>query len=297
MPSRSGRSPVPACSSGRKPPGAPRWPGPARRTMGDSPAARRRRRPWFRTPARRAGRAEADAGERVDDEAPALGTLQVVMPSGLGSLPYITCRKAGRSVGRPASPAPRLASSSVQRHRPGRHQAGVHAQPAAFEAWPGGAGAASRARPRARATPGSRPACRCGAGRRTPWATASRCRSWLPSRQVAASPIAAQRCSTASDCGPRLTRSPSSTMRSREGEKPISASSLSKAPSAALQVAHQMDHRAILLRSRPLHRHRQPRPPGGAHGPHAPRPSDPAQRPLRHVGDGAHGQPQGPAAR
>ena len=71
---------------------------------------------------------------------------------------------------------------------------------------------------------------RCG--RRTPCDTTSRCRSWLPSRQAAASPSAAMRRSTASDSGPRLTRSPSSTRRSRLGEKAISSSSR---PSAVSQ--------------------------------------------------------------
>jgi hypothetical protein len=83
-------------------------------------------------------------------------------------------------------------------------------------------------------------------------------------------------------------------MWSRDGEKPISASSRSKRVAAALQVAHEMDHRRFCYAA-PLS-HGTPAPSWRAHGCHATCLPDPAQRPVRHVGDGAHGQPQGAAA-
>ena len=57
---------------------------------------------------------------------------------------------------------------------------------------------------------------------RTPAATASRCRSWLPSRQLRRRRRGrAAGAASRSDCGPRLTRSPSTWRRSRDGEKPM----------------------------------------------------------------------------
>ena len=68
-------------------------------------------------------------------------------------------------------------------------------------------------------------------GGRAPAATASRCRSWLPSRHCKAPSAAWQRRSTASESGPRLTRSPRSRAVSRLAEKPMCASRRSSAPS------------------------------------------------------------------
>ena len=70
---------------------------------------------------------------------------------------------------------------------------------------------------------------RCGL--RTPCAVASRCRSWLPSKQRAALPSRIKRCSTPSESGPRLTRSPSRYRVSRLGEKSIRSSNRRSASS------------------------------------------------------------------
>ena len=63
---------------------------------------------------------------------------------------------------------------------------------------------------------------RRGAGR--PCASASKCRSWLPSTLRAAGPKVIRRRSTASESGPRLTRSPSRNTVSRLGEKSMASS-------------------------------------------------------------------------
>ena len=61
-------------------------------------------------------------------------------------------------------------------------------------------------------------------GRVTPAATASKCRSWLPSTHWAEWPSAIRRRSTWSDAGPRFTKSPSTYKVSRLGEKSTTSS-------------------------------------------------------------------------
>mmetsp|Transcript_4959 Transcript_4959/g.18007 ORF Transcript_4959/g.18007 Transcript_4959/m.18007 type:complete len:260 (+) Transcript_4959:557-1336(+) len=144
-----------------------------------------------------------------------------------GSLPYIACRKPGRSGPRStASTSPARARVSCS-DQVGTTPACTISQPASYRArcccrsQSTRAGRSGAARMSSSVSP--------ALTRRTPWATASRCRSWLPSRQVAALPRAWSRRSVASDRGPRLTRSPSSQRRSREGEKSICASNRSSA--------------------------------------------------------------------
>ena len=60
-------------------------------------------------------------------------------------------------------------------------------------------------------------------------ATASRCRSWLPSRQTALLPMACKRRRVASESGPRFTKSPKAYKVSRLGEKSRVFSRFSKA--------------------------------------------------------------------
>ena len=66
---------------------------------------------------------------------------------------------------------------------------------------------------------------------RTPCATASRCRSWLPSRHCADAPSNIRRRNTAAESGPRFTRSPSRKIVSRLGENAMSSSRRCNAPS------------------------------------------------------------------
>ena len=72
---------------------------------------------------------------------------------------------------------------------------------------------------------------------RAPCATASRCRSWLPSRQRADAPKPISRRSTPRESGPRLTRSPSTKSVSRLGEKPIFVEQAAQGGIAALHIA------------------------------------------------------------
>ena len=109
-----------------------------------------------------------------------------------GSLPYITRQElARRPLAQVAAP-PRRRARSVGRQVPLRHDAGVHHQPAVLVHGHAAACAASRATPRGRARRGCRRGCRCGAAAARRAATASRCQSWLPSRQVADVAEAAQ---------------------------------------------------------------------------------------------------------
>ena len=142
------------------------------------------------------------------------------LPSTPGSSAAVRRRTSGAGIRQArrssAWPRPRRRAPACRRDYL-RHHAGVHAQPAALHHRHAALAAAIPAR-RALGEPAPRPACRCGCALRPPQNPASRCRSWLPSRQVAASPDPRSRCSVASEAGPRLTRSPSTTSRSREGE-------------------------------------------------------------------------------
>ena len=188
----------------------------------------------------------------------------------------------------------------LQRHRrvPLRHDAGVHHQPAVFLAAPCADSAASRAarRGRARRAPRSSVSSRCTL--RPPWATASRCRSWLPSRQVAAlldlaeSAQRGERLRTTID---EVAQHEQVVARRRKGDLCEQAFEWLQ---ASLHVADEIVHGlpfcypcGSLIAARTGRTARRAR-----HGRCASRLSDPAERRVRNVGDGAHRQPQGTTA-
>ena len=100
-----------------------------------------------------------------------------------GSLPNMASRNRAAASCAERAPARRRAPASAPGPiaAPRRHAASA----SRARAPPCAAGGATRARPRGRAHRGCRRACRSRCFVRTPAATASRCQSWLPSRQVA----------------------------------------------------------------------------------------------------------------
>ena len=195
--SRSGQSRGPASTSGRRRRACLRCAGRRCRTRAGSRAAQRRRLPIFSS--------SRPAGVQKRMRVSTLMTKrQRSAPAGLRPmprvrLPYICCSICGRSMprSRASISAARPALPAASHFR--RHHAGMHQQPAGLRCAIG-AGAASRSIRRASANPDvvSVSSLR---GLRTPCATASRCRSWLPSRRVTASPSARRRRSAPSESG------------------------------------------------------------------------------------------------
>ena len=144
-----------------------------------------------------------------------------------GWLPYMCGRKPARSGPRSIASTSAASARAWNAVHAGATPACTHSQPWRSSASGRARSHSSQASRSAEARISSSVSLACVG--RTPCATASRCRSWLPSSASADAPSARMRCSTCSDCGPRLTRSPSTVRLSREGEKPTLASRRSKA--------------------------------------------------------------------
>ena len=245
--------------------------------------------------------AEADPRQRVDDEAPAVGALQAVVPATrlvavhhLQEARQVRSGEQGLHLGRQRQGLRRV---------PGRHHAGMHAQPALVHQ--------RQRRVRSQSSQASRSGAsrmpssvslRCG--RRTPCATASRCRSWLPSRQLAAPPSARsalqhrQRLRPAVD---QVAQQHGVVARRRKAD--LVEQALERAV-AALHVADQVVHGADcagppgapLLTCRLSKQHPR-RGAGALHGRGATGVPDPAQWRIRHGGDGPDSGTQGAGCR
>ena len=101
---------------------------------------------------------------------------------------------------------------------------------------------------------------------RTPWATASRCRSWLPSRHWAASPSATRRLQHRQRLRAAVDQVAQQVDAVARGREVDGGEELVQRVAAALEVAYQIIHAPILLRSRALALPRPRRSPPGRPG-------------------------------
>ena len=222
-------------------------------------------------------------------EAPAVGALQRVVPA--RGLVAVHPRQEGIELrGRAAAPRTSAASASVCAASHCGTHAGVHQQPAVRAVRH--AALAQPVEPRVALGRVEHSLQRVAAVQRRARraATASRCRSWLPSRQVAASPSARRRRSTASDCRAAVDevaehvqrgRATARSRSRRAGGRARRRSPAGRRSGSACRDSATLA--ALSSRGTPSTRWRAP-----LHGRRASRLPDPAQRLVRHVGDGAH---------
>ena len=203
--------------------------GPARRTTGTRPGGAASAPSLAFELERAVGGAEADARQHVDDEAQAVGAGQRVAPARAAR-----CRTSAAGTRATSAPRSTASTSAAQRERraPGpiaaRRRRARSSQPCSMHGHAALAQPVEPALAVGRVEDGVERVAACSARhavRRPPAGAGRGCRAGRRRRRRGR---AAAR-SMASDCGPRLTRSPSTTMRSREGEKAIFASRRSSA--------------------------------------------------------------------